>query len=165
MIYTSAEKITMSNNPFTSMFGSDPISTIVQKQASEQLVRTQLTIDAYRNNIAMPDVAIVDHRKPAVVSAVLGEDGKPIDMARRQELAANRTKTKDIKDPSVIDYEKEEVAIETQQYGKAAEDLRLPVRMVTPEVWITPTEEPPTITVIENFDQFLQEQDYKPKGT
>lgn len=47
-------------------------------------------ISAYSQGIVLPDVTIADRKAEAVVTGVFSEDGQPLDLKRRQEIAASR---------------------------------------------------------------------------
>lgn len=71
--------------------GNDPLGINPQAQV-EQIRQTasQKAIEAYRAGLLLPSVSVADATRPAVVSGIVGDDGKAITLEERQRIAAAR---------------------------------------------------------------------------
>ncbi len=121
----------MSKDPLgNDPLGIDPIVNICQ--VGDQ--RLQKAISAYAKNILLKGTTVADTITPG---EPIGEDGKPLTLERRVELAAARTPY-DVKKARAgeLDYSKDAPPIETEKIGESAQreiDKQPDMTIVTPK--------------------------------
>lgn len=124
-------------DPFANSAGLAPITGQgIEQSINVRQMQRQRAIDAYRNNIALPDVHIAD-RNDRTPPRVVAEDGEELTPERRAQLmreAGVRPMFSEDGKATDQEYDGHEFdgVVETERLGKTAEENRGPVRVVQP---------------------------------